>query len=114
MTSRLIKALVALTLLVGASTWWAVATPAGADGIELAQDIDDDGDEDNDDLKYIAAGVGAILAIALVWFFVFRGSEDDTGFDPSKDSEPMIKRDDASTEAREAPPETATSDDAGD
>lgn len=113
MTSRLVKALVALFVLVGASTWWAVASPAGADGVEVAQaDIDDDGDEDNDDLKYAAAAVGAILAIALVWFFVFRGSEDDTGFDASKDSEPSITHDRGSAAATD-PPEKAEAADAG-
>ena len=41
-------------------------------------DLNDDGDPD---LERAAIAVIVVLLVAVIWFFVFRGKEDDTGSD---------------------------------
>jgi hypothetical protein len=41
-------------------------------------DVDDDGDTD---MERAAIAVVVVLIVGMVWFFVFRGKEDDTGTD---------------------------------
>lgn len=64
-------------LLAGAITaglTFVLLAPAAMAGV----DVNDDGDPD---LERAAVAVIVVLLIATLWFFVFRGGDDDTGTD---------------------------------
>lgn len=61
---------------VTCTTWVLMAPAAFADA-----------NESDDDMKRGGFAVLVIVIIAAIWFFVFRGKEDDTGADaPSEDA----------------------------
>jgi hypothetical protein len=64
--------------LAALTTFVLVATPAFAGEV----------DTDNEDYQLGAIAIVVLLFIVAIWFFVFRGKEDDTGADSSADSGP--------------------------